>query len=37
MALEVKLTGYTFPYLYDQTQAVARAYHAACTPDLFLF
>jgi peroxiredoxin len=37
MALEVKLAGYTFPYLYDQTQAVARAYHAACTPDLFLF
>ena len=37
MALEVKLTGYTFPYLYDQTQGVAKAYHAACTPDFFLF
>lgn len=37
MALEVKLAGYTFPYLYDQTQSVARAYRAACTPDLFLF
>ena len=29
--------GYTFPYLYDETQDVARAYDAACTPDLFLF
>ncbi len=29
--------GFRFPYLYDETQAVARAYHAACTPDLFLF
>ncbi|MFC6669904.1 thioredoxin family protein [Marinobacterium aestuariivivens] len=29
--------GYPFPYLYDETQAVARAYDAACTPDLFLF
>jgi hypothetical protein len=26
-----------FPYLYDETQAVARAFHAACTPDIFLF
>jgi len=30
-------TGYTFPYLYDESQDVARAYGAACTPDLFLF
>ena len=30
-------TGYTFPYLYDETQNIAMAYHAACTPDLFLF
>ncbi|MCG8311285.1 MAG: thioredoxin family protein [Cytophagales bacterium] len=30
-------TGYTFPYLYDESQDVARAYDAACTPDLFLF
>ena len=37
MKLEVKLAGYTFPYLYDETQTVAKAYHAACTPDLFLF
>jgi hypothetical protein len=29
--------GFRFPYLYDETQNVARAYHAACTPDLFLF
>ncbi len=29
--------GFAFPYLYDETQAVARAYRAACTPDLFLF
>jgi peroxiredoxin len=29
--------GYPFPYLYDATQAVARAYHAACTPDFFIF
>ena len=37
MASEVKLASYTFPYLYDETQEVARAYHAACTPDFFLF
>jgi len=29
--------GFRFPYLYDETQAVAKAYHAACTPDFFLF
>ncbi|MEQ9459668.1 MAG: thioredoxin family protein [Phycisphaeraceae bacterium] len=29
--------GYPFPYLYDEDQAVAKAYTAACTPDLFLF
>jgi thiol-disulfide isomerase/thioredoxin len=29
--------GYVFPYLYDETQEVAKAYRAACTPDLFLF
>lgn len=29
--------GYTFPYLFDDTQEVARAYHAACTPDFYLF
>jgi len=37
MAQEVKQAGYTFPYLYDETQQVAKAYGAACTPDFFLF
>jgi thiol-disulfide isomerase/thioredoxin len=37
MAVEATAAGYTFPYLYDATQAVARAYRAACTPDFFLF
>lgn len=29
--------GFRFPYLYDETQAVARAFDAACTPDIYLF
>lgn len=29
--------GYPFPYLYDESQAVAKAYRAACTPDFYLF
>lgn len=37
MAEEAKEAGYDFPYLFDESQAVARAYHAACTPDFFLF
>ncbi len=37
MAEEAKKFGYTFPYLYDEKQDVARAYQAACTPDFFLF
>jgi peroxiredoxin len=37
MAQEVKSAGYTFPYLHDESQAVAKAYRAACTPDFFLF
>jgi len=37
MAVEAERLGYPFPYLYDETQAVAKAYQAACTPDLFLF
>jgi peroxiredoxin len=37
MKEEVKSAGYTFPYLYDESQAVAKAYRAACTPDLYLF
>ncbi|MEW5881923.1 MAG: thioredoxin family protein [Pseudomonadota bacterium] len=37
MAREAKNAGFTFPYLYDETQAVARAFEAICTPDFFLF
>jgi len=37
MKEEARRAGYTFPYLYDETQTVARAYRAACTPDFFLF
>jgi len=37
MKEEARAAGYTFPYLLDETQDVARAYHAACTPDFFLF
>ena len=37
MAKVAKKEGFTFPYLYDETQDVAKAYHAACTPDFFLF
>jgi peroxiredoxin len=34
---QAETCGFNFPYLYDETQAVARAYKAACTPDFFLF
>ncbi len=37
MVEEVKAVGYTFPYLFDESQQVAKAYRAACTPDFFLF
>lgn len=37
MAADHARFGYPFPYLYDATQAVAKAYDAACTPDFFLF
>lgn len=37
MAEEVRAAGYCFPYLYDETQEVAKAYRAACTPDIYLF
>jgi peroxiredoxin len=37
MVAEAEERGYRFPYLYDETQAVAKAYRAACTPDFFLF
>jgi peroxiredoxin len=37
MKREREEAGYTFPYLFDETQEVAAAYMAACTPDFFLF
>jgi peroxiredoxin len=37
MVEEAKQRGYTFPYLYDETQEVAKAYQAACTPDFYVF
>lgn len=37
MKEEAKARGYAFPYLYDETQKVAQAYRAACTPDFYLF
>lgn len=37
MAEEAREAGYGFPYLFDETQKVAKAYGAACTPDFFLF
>jgi peroxiredoxin len=37
MAAEARERRFSFPYLYDGTQEIAKAYRAACTPDLFLF
>lgn len=37
MKVEKARIGYTFPYLYDETQGAAKAYRASCTPDFFLF
>ena len=37
MKEEVRRVGYTFPYLFDATQEVAKAYRAACTPEFYLF
>ena len=37
MTKEAERRGYTFPYLFDQTQDVAKAFLASCTPDFFLF
>ncbi len=37
MQKHAKENNYPFPYLYDETQNVAKAYDAACTPDFFLF
>lgn len=34
---EADSAGYVFPYLFDETQEIAKAYRAACTPDFFLF
>ena len=37
LAEQVQRAGFTFPYLIDESQSVALAYRAACTPDLFLY
>jgi len=37
MAQEARNAGYVFPYLYDESQEVARAFDAACTPDLYIY
>jgi len=37
MKLESERLGYVFPYLYDESQDVAKAYKAACTPDIYVF
>ncbi|KWX04252.1 alkyl hydroperoxide reductase [Carbonactinospora thermoautotrophica] len=37
LAEQARRAGFTFPYLVDETQEVARAYRAVCTPDLFLY
>jgi len=37
MEAEKQEAGYVFPYLFDETQEVAKAYRAACTPDLYVF
>jgi peroxiredoxin len=37
MAEEARRAGYVFPYLYDESQAVAKAFRAACTPELYVF
>jgi hypothetical protein len=37
MKIHAQDVGYPFPYLYDESQEVARAYDAACTPDFFVF
>ena len=37
MKAAAEAAGYTFPYLFDASQATAKAFRAACTPDIFLF
>ncbi len=37
MAAEAESRGWTFPYLFDETQTIAKAFEATCTPDIFLY
>jgi len=37
MVVEARDAGYVFPYLFDESQAIAKAYQAACTPDFYVF
>ena len=37
MKIEKEKSGYIFPYLYDESQSVAKSFKAACTPDIYLF
>ncbi len=37
MKLHADIENYPFPYLYDESQTIAKAYDAACTPDFFMF
>lgn len=37
MKIEARTWGYSFPYLFDESQEVAKAYRAACTPDFYVF
>ncbi|MFT6054017.1 MAG: thiol-disulfide isomerase/thioredoxin [Roseivirga sp.] len=37
MKVEAERVGYSFPYLFDESQEVAKAYQAACTPDFYIF
>ena len=37
MVKTAKKEGYNFPYLYDETQEIAKSYQAACTPDIYIF
>ncbi len=37
MKVHAKVESYPFPYLYDETQNIAKAYDAACTPDIYVF
>lgn len=37
MAVEARAAGYVFPYLFDESQSIAKVYRAACTPDFYVF